>query len=152
MSYCTKKLILQLEEMVDPSIMVDVKVDKRGARIVVSGTSKNVLAAQNAIHRRCKEYQSEKNAKIEADILYNQIRWHFEEITATEIKQIEYGKNPNLKIETAYKENKDSVELRDTEGKKYVVDFKDLVEYPKDDKMNKVKVIRKNILKGEIHF
>ena len=144
--------MLQLEEMVDPSILVDVKVDKRGARIVVSGTSKNVLAAQDAIHRQCKEYQREKNAKIEADILYNQIRWHFEEITATEIKLIEYGKNPNLKIETAYKGNKDSVELKDTEGKIYVVDFKDLVEYPKDDKTDKVLVIRKDILKGEIHF
>ena len=61
--------MLQLEEMVDPNILVDVKVDKRGARIVVSGTPKNVLAAQDAIHRQCKEYQGEMNAKIEADIL-----------------------------------------------------------------------------------
>ena len=145
-------LDFQLEEMVDPSILVDVKVDKRGARIVVSGTSKNVLAAQDAIHKQCREYQKEKNTKIEADILYNQIRWHFEEITATEVKQIEYGKNPNLKIETAYKASKDSVELKDSEGKIYVVDFKDLVEYPKDDKTDKVRVIRKDILKGMVYF
>ena len=144
--------MLQLEEMVDPNILVDVKADKRGARIVVSGTPKNVLAAQDAIHRQCKEYQGEMNAKIEAEILYNQIRWHFEEITATEIKQIEYGKSPNLKIETAYKGYKDSVELTDTEGKIYVVDLKDLVEYAKDDKTDKVRVIRKNILKGECHL
>ena len=138
--------------MVDPSIHVDVKVDKRGARIVVSGTSKNVLAAQDAIHRQCKEYQRETNAKIEADILYDQIRWHFEEITATETKLIEYGKSTNLKIETAYKVHKDSVELIDTEGKIYIVDFKPLFEYAKDDITDKVRVIRKNILKGEGHL
>lgn len=138
----------QLEEMVDPSILVDVKIDKRGAIIIVSGIGKNVLAAQDAIHKRCRDYEKEKNAKIEADILYNQIRWHFEEITATEVQEIEYGKNSNLKIETAYKGNKDTVELRDTEGKVYVIDFKELVEYPKDDKLDKVRVIRKDILKG----
>ena len=138
--------------MVDPGILVDVKIDKRGAKIIVSGTGKNVLAAQDAIHKRCRDYEKEKNAKIEADILYNQIRWHFEEVTATELKEIEYGKNSNLKIETAYKGNKDSVELRDTEGKVYVIDFKDLVEYSKDDKTDKVKVIRKDILKGRLEL
>ena len=44
------------------------------------------------------------------------------------------------------------MELTDTEGKIYVVDLKDLVEYAKDDKTDKVRVIRKNILKGECHL
>ena len=135
--------------MVDPNILVDVKIDKRGAKIIVSGTAKNVLAAQDAIHKRCRSYEKEKHTKIEADILYNQIRWHFEEITSTEVKEIEYGKNPNLKIETAYKGNKETVELKDTEGKVYIIDFKELVEYPKADKTDKVRVIRKDILKGK---
>ena len=134
--------------MVDPNILVDVKIDKRGAKIIVSGIAKNVLAAQDAIHNGCRDHNREKQTKIEADILYNQIRWHFEEITATEVKEIEYGKNPNLKIETAYKGKKETVELKDSEGKVYIIDFKELVEYPKSDKTDRVRVIRKDILKG----
>ena len=135
--------------MVDPNILVDVKIDKRGAKIIVSGIAKNVLAAQDAIHKHCRDHNREKQTKIEADILYNQIRWHFEEVTATEVKEVEYGKNPNLKIETAYKGNKEIVELKDSEGKVYIIDFKELVEYPKSDKTDRVRVIRKDILKGK---
>lgn len=132
--------------------MVDVRYDKKAGKFSISGPSRNVLAAVDCIHNKMRQIKREENNKNAAEVLYNQIKWHWlrEDRTASEIKEIPYDMKPNFVIETAYKEGKKNVELMADGGRVYVIDFSRLVEYPKTNMSDTVRVIRKDILKGTL--
>ena len=136
----------------DANIIADVKFDKKAGKFTISGPSRNVLAAIDCIHNKMRQIMREENNRSSAEVLFNQIQWHWlkEDQTATDSKEIPYDMKPNYVIECAYKEGKQNVELMASGGRMYVIDFQKLEEYPKHNISDTVKVIRKDILKGNL--
>lgn len=65
-------------------------------------------------------------------------------------KLIEYPDLINMYLETAYKgdSNRTEVEFKDDEGEEYVIVLKEMTEYLKKDKTNKVDVLRREKVQG----
>ena len=137
--------------MVDPNILVDVRFDKKQGKYILSGPSRNVLLGIECIQDKLQQYQRELHNRAMAETLYNQVRWHYEEVTALERREKPYSLMPNYMIETAYTDGKSTIELKDSCGKEYIIDFLTLEEYSKQNRADSVRVIRKDILKGIMH-
>ncbi|KAL5022028.1 hypothetical protein ScPMuIL_001183 [Solemya velum] len=60
---------------------------------------------------------------------------------------VDYEKMVNLTIENAYKKNLKSVQICDSKGKTYVVDFGNMEEYDQQNPSDKVKIIRRDLIK-----
>lgn len=131
--------------------VVDMKIDQNAGIIKIQGPKKFVLDAQTELHKCLKDFERQRQRQEEAETLYQQIQWQFEEVKIEGIELVPYDKMTNLKIETAYKNKKASIELMDfTDMTIYVVDFMSLEEYIKGDKDNSATVVvRKDILKGK---
>lgn len=139
----------QIDNIVDANIVVDVKFDKKAGKFILNGPSRNVLAAIDCIHNKMRQIKREENNKNAAEVLYSQIQWHWlREDMVADIKEIPYEMKPNFVIETSYKDGKKNVELITRDGQIYVIDFTKLVDYPKTNVSDTVKVIRKDILKA----
>ncbi|WAQ95722.1 PAR14-like protein [Mya arenaria] len=141
----------EIDNMVDPRILVDVKFDKNSGIFTLNGPSNQVSAAIDCIHNKMRQYKRQESTQELAKLLYSRIQWHWlcEDRTAQETKEKAYSELPNYAIEMAYKDNKDTVELTSKDGKVYIIDFKKLVEYQKLNKGDTVHVVRKDVLKAE---
>lgn len=136
----------------DQTILVDVKFDKSAGKFVISGPQRNVLAAISCVHNKMRQYELAERTKSNAELLYSQIKWHWmrEDRAAADREEIPYDMKTNFVIETAFIDGKSSVELVDGVSRTYIVDFQKLIEYPKNNLSDSVRIVRKDILKGKI--
>ncbi|XP_053407691.1 protein mono-ADP-ribosyltransferase PARP14-like isoform X2 [Mercenaria mercenaria] len=84
-----------------------------------------------------------------AEELFKLVQWQYEEVTMTEFKLIPYDKRLNQEIEHAYKDNKSVFEFEQDDDT-FVIDFKQLIEYRKSDYQDRLRVLRKDILKSAV--
>ena len=76
----------------------------------------------------------------------------FTQIQPTGTERVEYPPHINSIIEAAFKKNKKQVEFKDASDGVCVIDFKEMVEYPKNDPQNPVVVSRRIKVKGLLFF
>ncbi|XP_052266746.1 protein mono-ADP-ribosyltransferase PARP14-like isoform X2 [Dreissena polymorpha] len=139
----------EMEEIIDPSILVDAKFDKKAGIVTLNGPSNQVSIASDCIHNKMRKFQHQVSTKELASLLYTRIRWCWlsEDKVSGGVAEKPYSEPENYVIETAYKEGRDEVELRAEHDQVYVIDFERLHEYKKTNKADSVAVVRKDILK-----
>lgn len=110
--------------------------------------------AKDCIHNKLYQHQQETTNKEVAKSLCTRTQWQWlcEDHTVAGLLEKPYSELVNLAIETAYKDGKDSLELVDTSGRCYVIDFKKLTELMKFNRDDSVCVVRKDVVKGRVHF
>ncbi|KAL4232400.1 hypothetical protein ACF0H5_009968 [Mactra antiquata] len=136
----------ELSQLDVPSL-VNTNIDTTSGIITVEGPSKQVDEAIHEIQMNLLKIERKKNEAKNADDLYKIVRWQYAEVLDTGEEKIKpYPKELNLKIEDAYKGNKPDISFV-SNGRTYIIDFKMLEEYDRDDDLDKIKVLRKDILK-----
>lgn len=143
-----KTLTVEEEKELDMvEFVANIKIDKSAGVIGIEGPIRNVGDAKSDLQTKLLKIDRRRNEQKIAEENYKLFRWYFEEITNTGIEHIEYEKVINLRVEQAYKANQNEMEFWDDKGNCYVIDLVNLVEYPKTDRQDTVKVLRKDILK-----
>ncbi|KAL4240940.1 Poly (ADP-ribose) polymerase [Mactra antiquata] len=140
----------QINGVVDQNILVDVKCDKKAGTFIISGPQRNVLAAMDCVLNKLRQYDFAERNDSAATVLYSQIKWHWlrEDRAASDSEEIPYDMKTNYVIESAFKEGKSNVELVDGVSRTYIVDFQKLIEHPKNNLRDSVRIVRKDILQG----
>ena len=87
--------------------------------------------------------------KNQAEMMKNMVQWYFIEITEIGQNLEKYTPHLNLKIEKAFKDQTPNIQFKDADGVTYEIDFGKLEEYPLDTPNDTVKVVRKDLIKGE---
>lgn len=75
----------------------------------------------------------------------------FTQVQKIGTERVDYPPNVNSIIEAAFKKEKKQVEFETRDGL-YVIDFKEMVEYPKIDRQSQVAVSRRINVKGLSSF
>ncbi|XP_046369034.2 protein mono-ADP-ribosyltransferase PARP14-like [Haliotis rufescens] len=123
---------------------VQVNVNKRVGRIVVTGLLNNVSDACNFIHKMIRDVEREIQEKEYAEALEKVVQWYFmdkDEETANEV-MTKYDTLMNAMLEKAFKKGETTRLVHDD----FVFDFNDWVEYPVDNDDDKVKIIRRDLV------
>ncbi|XP_053406951.1 protein mono-ADP-ribosyltransferase PARP15-like [Mercenaria mercenaria] len=81
------------------------------------------------------------------ELMQNIAQWFYIEVTNTGQEVKPYDRDINLAIETAYRQKKDIVTFL-IDGQDYILDFESMEEYPEKNLGDKVKVIRRDLVKG----
>jgi hypothetical protein len=136
-------------EQLDTAALADINIDKQAGVITVNGPQKHVAEVIHDLRMRLLKIERRKNDIATAEELYKLVQWQYEEVTDRGFEYTVYEKGLNQKIEEAYKTNAATYEFEDNDGETFVIDFKKLIEYCKSDDTNTVRVVRKDILKGE---
>ncbi|XP_060564916.1 protein mono-ADP-ribosyltransferase PARP14-like [Ruditapes philippinarum] len=119
---------------------VQMSMDKSKATIKLAGIVTNVMHASDKINKLLRDAER-------MEYLKNIAQWCFIEVSQTGEKVLQYEKDINMEIENAYKQQKDTVEYV-IDGNDYIIDFALMEEYPESSPSDKVKVIRKEVVKG----
>ncbi|KAL3864547.1 hypothetical protein ACJMK2_006219 [Sinanodonta woodiana] len=140
----------ELEDFFETDLFVECEFIKEEKQVLIRGTQKNVSQAQTLFHKKLINKAREENEKRDAKQLYQVVQWQFEEVTEDGVNLVPYDELTNYKMEEAFKKGDVNLELKDpTKKKTYVVDFKKYVEFDKEDVEDKVKIVRKDILKDK---
>ena len=125
------------------------KIDQPNGIITIHGPKRDVSDAHSEALNKLRLLEAKALAVKESKTLYTLVKWHHEDITASGTNLEAYDEMSNLIIETAYRNNEGEVELEDVDKEVYVIKFNDMVEYPKRDPTDQVRVVRKDIIKGK---
>jgi len=130
--------------------MVDIKFDKKTSVFSLYGPSNCVHGAIDCITNRLRHCQWERESEDAAKELFTTVRWHwmYEDLTVNGLVEKPFSELFNYGIESSFKAGTDTLELVDTCGRTYVIDFKKLVEYSKSNSCDCVCIARKDVLKG----
>ncbi|XP_053407686.1 protein mono-ADP-ribosyltransferase PARP14-like [Mercenaria mercenaria] len=141
---------LKQEEMqeLDVIALANINIDPQSGVITIEGPTKQVSDVTHELQMKLLKLERKRHDIKSAEELFKLVQWQYEEVTMTEFKLIPYNKTLNQKIEHAYKANKSAFEFEDDDGDEFVIDFKQLIEYRKSDDQDKLRVLRKDILKS----
>ena len=101
------------------------------------------------IFRLIREVEKIKYQQTIADIQKDVVQWFYIEITATGQELAEYDKQTNSIIEAAFQDQLPNVRFTDREGARYIIDFDSMTEFPEEDEVDQVKVIRRDLISGK---
>ncbi|KAK3597792.1 hypothetical protein CHS0354_006160 [Potamilus streckersoni] len=141
----------EVEEFFKTDLLVECKFKQEEKQILILGTQQNVSRAQHEFHGKLRDRARKESEKKEAEQLCQIVQWHYEEVTAEEIKLTPYDDLINLRMEKAFKNGNRFLELPDSSNDTvYIIDFKNYVEYVSGDEDDSVKIVRKDILKARV--
>ncbi|XP_060564915.1 protein mono-ADP-ribosyltransferase PARP14-like [Ruditapes philippinarum] len=115
-------------------------MDKRKATIQLSGIVTNVMNASDKINKLLRDAER-------MEFLKNIAQWFYIKVSQTGETVSPYEKDINMKIENAYKVKKPTVAYV-IDGIDYILNFELMEEYPENKPSNKLKVIRRDLVKG----
>ncbi|XP_052771707.1 protein mono-ADP-ribosyltransferase PARP14-like [Mya arenaria] len=136
------------EELESLPLVVDMKIDEKDGIVVIKGERKLAFEAQSNVREMLMRFEKNRCELEQSQELAKKIEWQYEEEDTIEMKYKFYGNLQSFKMEMAYQRNERFVSFVDN-GVEYEIDFNDMVEYAKHDKADLVRVVRKEILKGQ---
>ncbi|XP_062604645.1 protein mono-ADP-ribosyltransferase PARP14-like [Saccostrea cucullata] len=113
----------------------DTKIIVKEGKIELQGTTANVNEAAVAIYQYLHEVKDKESAKT----VQKYVKWQYEVSTD---KWSTFRDDVNLQIENAHQARKDSCTVKDNRGTEYVIDFKKMEEYEKNNYKKKYKIKR----------
>ncbi|XP_071089495.1 protein mono-ADP-ribosyltransferase PARP14-like [Haliotis cracherodii] len=124
---------------------VSIDINTRLGRIRLQGLKEDVAAMSKSVYELCLEQKDEEHAEAVGAC----VQWYYMDVLNNGDEElVAYDQNTNKLIEKTFRGNEETHELEDTEGVKYIIDFKDMVEYREDDKSTKVIVVRKDLIQA----
>ncbi|XP_067891260.1 protein mono-ADP-ribosyltransferase PARP14-like [Heterodontus francisci] len=99
-------------------IRVELERNKSGARIKVSGRSKDVLTTYSKIHEMINVIREKESRRRDEQLIKNLLEWQYEHSA----QFIPFDNATNLTLEKAFNENKIKI-LIELQGRKYTVEF-----------------------------
>ncbi|XP_052771500.1 protein mono-ADP-ribosyltransferase PARP14-like [Mya arenaria] len=124
------------------------KIDENDGIVVIKGERKLAFEAQSNVREMLMRFEKNRCELEQSQELAKKIEWQYEEEDNTEAKYKFYGNLQSFKMEMAYLRNERFVSFMDNDVE-YEIDFNDMVEYAKHDKADLVRVVRKEIMKGQ---
>ncbi|KAL5021121.1 hypothetical protein ScPMuIL_000276, partial [Solemya velum] len=126
---------------------VRIEIETKLGRIRIQGIADDVLNTIDEIHKIIRDVDRSKQQASEAELLGKVVQWYCIDQGQSGQALVDYEKMVNLTIENAYKKNLKSVQICDSKGKTYVVDFGNMEEYDQQNPSDKVKIIRRDLIK-----
>ena len=108
------------------------------------------MNASEMIHKVIRDAEKNRQEKQAAELMASMVEWCFLDTTAGNNLN-KYPPHLNLQLEKALRNQETRTSFLDDQGKRYVVDLTTYEEYPEDDPLDTVKVIRKSKLDGMCH-
>ena len=128
---------------------VDIELHKRLGRIVIRGLPENLSEAVGDVHKIILDVDRQKQKHQHAQLVKDMVQWYFISVEDTGQTLEEYPPEVNLTLEQALKNNDPQAFFLDNNGNKYIVDFTTYEEFPENDPMDIVAVLRKSKMTGE---
>lgn len=126
---------------------IDVNIDKDKGMAFLHGTKDDISAASDVYHRIIREAERGLQEGLQAKLISDYVQWYFVDNSNGKNELIEYTGNINLKIEKAYRNQDKEVKFTDDGGTEFVINFKDMEEYPTVDKTDVATVTRRDKIK-----
>nr|XP_034317327.1 protein mono-ADP-ribosyltransferase PARP14 isoform X2 [Crassostrea gigas] len=126
---------------------IDVNIDKDKGMAFLHGTKDDISAASDVYHRIIREAERGLQEGLQAKLISDYVQWYFVDNSNGKNELIEYTGNINLKIEKAYRNQDKEVKFTDDGGTEFVINFKDMEEYPTVDKTDVTTVTRRDKIK-----
>lgn len=127
---------------------VEVRVETRLGRITVQGLIEDVMSASDKINNMIRKADAIQQEKQAAEMIANMVEWCFLDTSSVPPKLEKYPSHINLQLEKALRNQDASTAFKDSDGNEYIVDLTAYEEYPKGDRKDVVKVIRKSKIDG----
>ncbi|CAG2200250.1 PARP10_14_15 [Mytilus edulis] len=124
---------------------IKMTIDQVNSELILEGIQDEVLSAKQEVFDALRKFAHTRFCKEEAVIIKEQVQWYLKDIDSGVPKLIEYPDLINMYLETAYKgdSGRTEVEFKDDQGEEYVIVLKEMTEYLKKDRTNKVDVLRR---------
>ncbi|XP_052772757.1 uncharacterized protein LOC128211757 [Mya arenaria] len=136
------------EELESLPLVVDMNIDENNGIVVIKGERNLASEAQSNVKEMLMRFEKNRCELEQSPELAKKIEWQYEEEDYSETKYKFYGNLQSFKMEMAYQRNERYYYFMDNDMK-YVIDFNDMIEYPENDKADLVRVVRKEIMKGQ---
>jgi len=121
-------------------------LSKSRGHISVAGRSKYVSKAVVEITHQLREYEKDKLNIQHAKTMVKYVQWYYDDSG----KWKKYNAEVNYDIETAYKDKRMTVKIKDGRGEFYIIDFHQMEECEYKNRNNKVKVSRQEKGTGKL--
>ncbi|KAL3864766.1 hypothetical protein ACJMK2_006422 [Sinanodonta woodiana] len=125
---------------------IQITVDPKIGRITIEGVADGIMKVSDGIHRLIREADKKEQDKKSAELLKKLVQWHYIKITTESSELREYPADVNLLIETAYKDQKQSVTFFTNDGEEYKIDYSKMEEFSIKDPNDAVRVVRKDLI------
>ncbi|XP_048244604.1 protein mono-ADP-ribosyltransferase PARP14-like isoform X2 [Haliotis rufescens] len=128
---------------------IDLDYNRKLGRVRLQGLPGDVVSAMGALHKLTLGVQRQKQETEKAEIVSSFVQWKYVETdqNGSDVHR-DYDKISNQIIEEAYKSKKPSVTLSTTDNTVYIIDFKNMEEYPLKNTSDKAAIIRKDMIQG----
>ncbi|XP_071133739.1 protein mono-ADP-ribosyltransferase PARP14-like [Mytilus edulis] len=129
---------------------VEIKVDKKSDKIVLKGFTVNLSIALEKANMVVKDAEQDRLAGLKANLVSESVQWYYIcSKKGDKDELVEYPAKTNLQLEQDFESLKSSSSITDKDGNKFIIDFTDMEEYAKNDKNDRVKVLRKSKISGK---
>ncbi|XP_071171378.1 protein mono-ADP-ribosyltransferase PARP14-like isoform X2 [Mytilus edulis] len=124
-------------------------VDTVKCDVIIKGLVDEVMNAKQDIFDALRKFNHTRHCQAEAAIIKEQVQWYLKDVDDKGLPTLdEYPDMINMHLETAYKgdSGRTEVEFKDDQGEEYVIVLREMTEYLKKDRSNKVDVLRREKL------
>lgn len=129
---------------------VEIKIDKKSEKIILKGFTVNLSIALEKANMVVKDAEQERLAGLKANLVSESVQWYYIcSKKGDKDELVEYPAKTNLQLEQDFESLKPSSSISDKDGNKFIIDFTDMEEYAKNDKNDRVKVLRKSKISGK---
>ncbi|XP_071171397.1 protein mono-ADP-ribosyltransferase PARP14-like isoform X2 [Mytilus edulis] len=137
---------------IESNLPVQMTIDQVNGNITLYGILDDVMNAKQEVFDALRKFTHARHCKAEAAIFKEQVQWYFKDLSDKGLPVLtEYPDEINMYLETGYKgeSGRKEVEFKDDQGEEYVIVLKDMMEYVKNDRKNKVEVLRREKIQGD---
>ncbi|XP_041354984.1 uncharacterized protein LOC121372626 [Gigantopelta aegis] len=140
----------QIEKVksLEKDYQVKVTYQRDCGQLHIQGLLQDVSDASDVVHKILREVDGFELECQKAEILSNLVQWYFIDVDKQgEETLTKYDKDVNGTIEKAFYDKYPIVTLQ-AGGFKYIIDFSTMEEYPADNRLDSVKVVRNDLIRG----
>ncbi|VDI41166.1 poly [ADP-ribose] polymerase 10/14/15 [Mytilus galloprovincialis] len=124
---------------------VEIKIDKKSEKIILKGFTVNLSQALEKANMVVKDAEQDRLAGLKANLVSESVQWYYIcSKKGDKDELVEYPIKTNLQLEQDFESLKPSSSIIDKDGNKFIIDFTDMEEYARNDKNDRVKVLRKS--------
>ncbi|XP_063432102.1 protein mono-ADP-ribosyltransferase PARP14-like isoform X2 [Mytilus trossulus] len=137
---------------IESNLPVQMTIDQVNGNVTLYGILDDVMNAKQEVFDALRKFAHTRHCKAEAAIIKEQVQWYFKDLSDKGLPVLtEYPDEINMYLETGYKgeSGRKEVEFKDDQGEEYVIVLKDMMEYVKNDRKNKVEVLRREKIQGD---
>ncbi|XP_052099782.1 protein mono-ADP-ribosyltransferase PARP14-like isoform X2 [Mytilus californianus] len=137
---------------IESNLPVQMTIDQVNSTVTLYGILDDVMNAKQEVFDALRKFAHTRHCKAEAAIIKEQVQWYFKDLSDKGLPVLTpYPDEINMYLETGYKgeSGRKEVEFKDDQGEEYVIVLKDMMEYVKNDRSNKVEVLRREKIQGD---